>query len=303
MSFASEVKAELCKTDPGRRCCARAELYGALLYANSFSATKIRLVTESEAFAGRLPQLLKRTVGETFDRRPEEGAPGRKIFELTNPQKIRAVFAAFGEDADYTLRLSINLAVLENDCDRIAFLRGAFLAGGHVTDPAKRYHMELVTGHSGVCGGTVSLLQELGLEARSSRRNGNYLTYFKQAGAIEDFFTGIGASRAAMRIMESTAEKDMTNAMNRLINCDLANADKVTEAARRQLEVIRALDTAFGLDALPPVLQDTALLRIANPECSLSDLAMLAVPPVSKSCMNHRMRKLMEWAEQFSATD
>ena len=104
----------------------------------------------------------------------------------------------------------------------------------------------------------------------------------------------MGASVAAMGIMEAKAEKHMANAMNRLTNCDMANADKITVSAAEQLAAIRAIEAGPGLDALPQALQETALLRIANPAGSISELAQLACPPVTKSCMNHRLRKLME---------
>ena len=111
----------------------------------------------------------------------------------------------------------------------------------------------------------------------------------------------MGAPVSAMEVMQTKVEKHMANAMNRLTNCDMANADKTTDAAQAQLAAIRVIEAGPGLDALPPVLHDTALLRIANPACSLTDLAQLAFPPVTKSCMNHRLRKLMEFAQGISS--
>ena len=142
----------------------------------------------------------------------------------------------------------------------------------------------------------------MGFDPKDSRRNASFVTYFKQSAAIEDLLTTIGASVSAMEIMQAKVEKHMANAINRLTNCDMANADKITDAARQQLDAIRAIDSGPGLDSLPQVLQDTALLRIANPSCSLTDLAQLAYPPVTKSCMNHRLRKLMELASHLGPT-
>ena len=126
-------------------------------------------------------------------------------------------------------------------------------------------------------------------------RSGGYITYFKQSEAIEDVLTTIGAPLAAMGIMQAKMQKDMRNAVNRRVNCDSANADKIVLAAQEQLDAIRELDRKYGLDTLPDILQETAMLRIANPESSLSDLARLASPPVSKSCMSHRLKKLLEY--------
>ena len=299
MSFSSDVKTELCRDFPAKKCCAVAEAYGVVLYANTFSPSLIRVITENDALCQRLPRLFKRAFGVTFDILPSADKTGRRSFSVTDPDKIRAVFAVFGYDPTRTVAHHINLGVLENDCDRIAFLRGAFLAGGSVTDPVLRYHFELVTSHVSVCREVRALLLEMGFAPKESRRGASYLTYFKQSGAIEDLLTTMGAPVCAMRVMEATAEKHMTNAMNRLTNCDMANADKITDAARAQLEAIRRIEQGPGLDALPPVLQSTALLRIANPSCSLSDLAQLSYPPVTKSCMNHRIRKLLEYAQNL----
>lgn len=294
MSFSSDVKTELCRDSIGKKCCALAEAYGVLLYANSFSLNQIRVMTENDAFAVRLPRLFHRAFALDFDVLPAPGKTDKRSFLISDPDKLRAVFSAFGYDPDRAVAHHINLAVVESDCDRTAFLRGAFLAGGSVTDPARGYHLELATGHESVCREVRALLLEMGFEPKDAVRGRSWITYFKKSGAIEDFLTALGASVSAMGIMQAKVEKHMTNAMNRLTNCDMANADKVTDAAAEQLAAIRAIEAGPGLDSLPPVLQATALLRIANPSCSLSDLAQLAWPAVSKSCMNHRLRKLTE---------
>ncbi len=296
MSFSADVKMEICRDEPGKKCCALAEAYGVLLYANSFTMRQIRIITESDAFAARLPRLFRRAFGVTFDILPPEDKTGKRSFSITDGDKLHTVFSAFGYDPGRTVAHHINLALVENDCDRVAFLRGAFLGGGSVTDPAKRYHLELVTSHASVCREVHALLLEMGFEPKDSKRGASFITYFKQSGAIEDLLTTMGAPICAMEVMQTKVEKHMANAINRLTNCDMANADKITDAARSQLDAIRAIEAGPGLGSLPPVLQDTALLRIANPSCSLSDLAQLASPPVTKSCMNHRLRKLMEFA-------
>ncbi len=296
MSFAAEVKNELCREPIGKKCCAVAEAYGALLYGNCFSPSLIRFITASDAFAQRLPKLFRRAFGVDFDRLPPEGKSGKQSLSVTDSAKIARVFETFGCDVRSTPTLHINLPIVENECDRQAFLRGAFLAGGSVTDPALRYHLELATSHLSVSRETHSLLWETGFEPKDVRRGANWLNYFKQSAAIEDFLTTIGAPLAAMEIMQAKVEKDMTNTINRRTNCDMANADKITGAAQEQLRAIRAIEAGPGLDTLPPVLQDTALLRIANPDCSLADLSALSYPPVTKSCINHRIKKLMEYA-------
>ena len=293
MSFSADVKTELCRENPGKKCCALAEAYGVLLYANTFTPRLIRIMTANDAFAARLPRLFRRAFGIELDAAPAEKS-GKRSFLITDPDKLRTIFDAFGYDPGRTLVHHINLAVVESDYDRVAFLRGAFLAGGSVTDPSRGYHLELATGHESVCRELRAILQEMGFEPREAVRGRSWITYFKKSGAIEDLLTTMGAGVSAMGIMQAKVEKHMANAMNRITNCDMANADKITDAAAEQLAAIRAIEAGPGLDSLPPALQDAALLRIANPSCSLSDLALLAQPPVSKSCMSHRLRKLTE---------
>lgn len=295
MSFSSNVKSELCRASLSRSCCARSEAYGALLYANTFSFREIKIITGSAEFAARLPKLFRRAFGLSFDSAAEPSGGGRAVFSVTSPEKIAAVFDCYGYDWRSTLSHHINLGVLEEDCCRCAFLRGVFLAGGSVTDPALRCHLELVTEHTSVSRELYALLREMGFEPKEASRGAHRITYFKQSGAIEDFLTTIGATNSAMELMSAKVEKDMRNAVNRRVNCDSANADKIVSAAQAQLEKIRVLEREVGIENLPADLQQAAMLRIANPEASLADLALLSSPPVSKSCINHRLRKLMSY--------
>ena len=298
MSFSSDAKAELCAQRPDRKCCAVAESYGVLLYCNTFSAREIRIITASRDFAARLPRLFKRAFSLSFDVLPPENAKGKSSFLITSPDKIKRIFDTYGAEVDSTLSHHVNFGVLEEDCCRTSFIRGAFLAGGSVTDPEKRYHLELATPHHSVSRETYSVLLDMGFSPREAERSGNALLYFKQADAIADFFTTIGATNTALGIMTAKVEKDMRNTITRRVNCDSANADKVVNAAQEQLEAIRYIVKEYGIDALPEPLKDAALLRIANPEASLADLAKLSYPPVTKSCISHRLKKIMSLASK-----
>ena len=165
-----------------------------------------------------------------------------------------------------------------------------------MTDPAKRYHLELSTPHLSVSRELRALLLEAGFSPKETTRKGNSVTYFKQSEAIEDFLTAIGAPLAAMEIMNAKAEKDLRGSVNRRVNCDSANLDKAVDAALEQVEAIERYARSRGLDALPDKLRATAELRLSHPELTLSQLAALSDPPVTKSCLNHRLRKLMELA-------
>ena len=291
MSFSGAVKEELCRAGLNRRCCAQAEAYGVLLYCNTFNGGEARVVTESGPFAQRLPALFKKAFRLDFDRLPE--GEGKRIFTLSGPDKLEAVRRSFGLDPG-AVALHVNFAVLEEDCCRVAFLRGAFLAGGSVSDPQKSYHLELSTSHHSVSREVLALMRELGLEAKSSQRKGNMVLYFKQSDRIEDFLTCIGAPVSAMEVMNAKLEKDLRGKVNRRVNCDAANLDKAVEAALAQVEAIRRLEGDGRLAALPDKLQEAARLRLAHPEDTLSQLAEQCDPPATKSALNHRLRKLVE---------
>ena len=298
MSFSANVKSELCRPEVEKGCCALAEAMGALLYANTFSADAIRIVTESRDLGLRLPRLFRKGLGVSFDLLPEEGGSGKLTYTITDREKIRQVFSACGFSAETSVSLHVNFALLEKDCCRRAFLRGAFLAGGSVTDPEKRYHLELSTTHWKVSRETGTLLLEMELPAKETERKGSSVLYYKQSEAIEDFLTVIGAPVSAMAVMEAKIEKDWRNEANRKTNCDSANVDKAVAAAQEQLAAIRKLEERAVLETLPEKLQQTAKLRREYPETTLSELAELHEPPISKSAVNHRMRKLLALAAE-----
>ena len=297
-SFAGKVKNELCRVPVQRLCCARAEAYGVLLYGNTFSPTEVRLITESADFAARLPRLFQRAFGLKFDRLPEEER-GKLIFGITDRSKLDRIINQLGYDPRQNLVLHVNFGLLEDECCRTAFLRGAFLAGGSVTDPEKRYHLELDTGHAQASREVATLLTEMGFLPHSVRRGGSSVIYFKQSEHIEDLLTTIGAPAAAMDIMTAKVDKEIRNGANRAMNCDMANVNKTIDAALEQKNAIQRLQENGRLERLPEKLRQTALLRLQSPEMSLSQLAEKCDPPVTKSCMNHRMRKLLEEAKKL----
>ena len=214
MSFASDVKNELCRVPLSRHCCAVAEAYGVLLYCHTFTTREIRIVTACGAFAERLPKLFRRAFGAHFALPAEEKTGGRHVLTITDRAAVETVFAAFGADLSRTVAHHINLAVLENDCCRASFLRGAFLAGGSVTDPSKNYHLELITAHASVSRETAALLTELDFAARSIDRGANTVLYFKKSEAIEDFLTKIGADGKALLVTEQVDEKLVKSSRN-----------------------------------------------------------------------------------------
>ena len=299
LSFSASAKAEICRNIPNRQCCALAQCFGILLFCNSFHAQNIRIITESREFANILPKLFKKAFSMDFDVQPDPEAAGKLNFQITDPDKIADIMEWYGFDAQDTLSMHINLAVIEEECCKISFLRGAFLAGGSVTDPSKGYHMELNTTHQSVAREGFSLIQEvLGFAPKSAARGGGQVLYLKQSDMICDALTYLGAPVAAMGIMEAKLEKELNNKVNRRCNCDDANISKVVEAAQEQLNAIQAIKNRGNFDKLPLKLQQAANAREKNPEASLTELAALMEPAITKPAMNHRLKKLVQLAQE-----
>lgn len=296
MSFSSDVKQELCKSNISRRCCAQAEAYGILLFCNTFHSRQVRIITESPWLKERLPVLFRKAFHITFDEIPDVDEK-KGSFLIEDPDKIRVIFETYGLEQNAAVSIHVNFAHLEEDHCRMAFLRGVFLAGGSVTDPLKSYHLELATSHFHVGREVPALMQEAGFQPKATTRKGNYITYFKQSEHIEDFLTAIGAPVSAMDMMTAKLERDLRGSVNRRVNCDAANLDKLVAAAQHQIEAIHKLEEHGALSNQPAKLQEAAQLRMDNPELTLGQLAALCDPPVTKSAFNHRLRKLVELAD------
>ena len=264
MSFSGDVKTELCRASLDRPCC-----------------------------ASRLPLLLDRAFGLQFDRLPGDGER-KYVFHLADKGKIHRIIDAFGFDSRQSPVLHINFGLLEEECCRAAFLRGAFLAGGSVTEPAKGYHLELATSHAQASRELLALLTDMGRQPRHALRNSSQVIYFKNSEQIEELLTLMGAPVSAMELMNAKAEKELRNGVNRRVNCEAANLDKAVDAAQEQLEAIRRLYELDRVEGLNAALKETIVLRETYPELTLSQLAEEFEPPITKSCLNHRMRKLME---------
>ena len=299
VSFSSAAKAEACKYLPNRHCCALAECFGILLFCNSFQSDGIKIITESRDFAYILPKLFKRAFDLAFDSYPSLAAPGKLVFQIWEEEKIARIMEAFGFSAEDTLSLHVNYPVVEDECCKTAFLRGAFLAGGSVTDPVKGYHMEFSTTHQSVARETDLLIREaMSFFPKTAQRSGTQVLYLKQSEQISDLLTYLGAPVAAMGIMETRLEKELNNKVNRRCNCDDANTSKVVEAAQEQLAAIRILRDKGLLEKLQEKIKQAAVARENNPSASLSELAAMMEPAITKPAMNNRMKKLVQLAKE-----
>ena len=299
LSFSGRAKAEICRLTPAKRCCALAQCFGILLFCNTFGADSIRIITESKDLALILPKLFKKAFNVSFDSVPESDNSGKMLFQITDADKLNLIMETFGFAAADTLALHINLPVVEEDCCKAAFLRGAFLAGGSVTDPEKGYHLEISTTHHSVARECYTLLEEMvGFYPKSAQRGGGQVLYLKNSDLISDLLTFLGAPVAAMGVIETKLEKELNNKVNRRCNCDDANTSKVVEAAQEQLSAIRIIRQKGMFAHLPVKLQQAIIAREENPEASLTELAAMMEPQITKPAMNHRLKKLVQLAQE-----
>ena len=299
ISFSSAARAEICRELPHKHCCAKAQCFGILLFCNSFQDDGIKIITESREFACILPKLFKKAFDLDFDSYPSLASSGKLVFLIRDPEKLSEIMEAFGFSAGDTLALHVNYPIVEEECCKVSFLRGAFLAGGSVTDPGKGYHLELATTHQAVARETELIVREvMDFTPKTAARGGAQVLYLKQSEQISDFLTRLGAPVAAMGIMEARLEKELNNKVNRRCNCDDANTSKVVEAAQEQLAVIRVLRERGILEGLPEKLNQAAIAREQNPSGSLTELAAMMEPPITKPAMNNRMKKLAAIAKE-----
>lgn len=301
MSFSADAKCEIAKIIPGDEKSALAECFGILLFSTLFQHECIKIVTESGEFAKLLPKLFRKAFGIGFDALPQDYGQGKLTFQITDTRKIETIMNRFGFSKLDTVSLHINLPVVEEEEWKVCFFRGAFLAGGSVTNPAKGYHCELSTTHQIVARECEALFYEaLGFPPKTAKRSGGQILYLKQSDCISDFLTYLGAPVAAMGIMEAKLERELNNKVNRCCNCDEANTSKTVEAAQEQLAAIRTIRQQLDTDTLGDKLLQALTAREDNPEASLAELAAMMNPPITKAAMNHRLKRLIAIAKELN---
>lgn len=300
MSFSSEIKAELCRLENKKECCARAECYGLWLFSKCFTLQDSATLTEHAGVARRMMELAAQTAGVA----PELSYGVRRRqrayrVSLPDPEDRRRLLEAFGHTGREASR-RINRGLLEEDHCQRAFLRGAFLACGSATDPQKEYHLEFAVPTRNLANGLYTLLGEV--EALSggpafAGRKGKFVVYWKDGAQIEDALTYLGATGASMEMMQVRMYKETRNDINRKANFETANMDKTFSASARQTAAIAALSDAGQLARLPQGLRELAQLRLHYPDMSLRELAQRL--GLSRSGVNHRLARLVELGEKY----
>jgi cell division protein WhiA len=304
MSFSSETKNELCNITP-QYCCRKAECYGLLLFGRYFTKTSVSLITENREVARRAAQFSAEVTGAMMD--VTASVVHRReysndfIVSAASEAEASLILNAFGHSGD-EISLRANLGNLENDCCRSAFLRGAFLSCGTITNPQKDYHLEFVVPYMNLAKDLVSFLrnnEEMELEPGMVNRKGMFVVYVKGGDRVADLLTFLGAGKAAMDLMQVKMLKEVRNNVNRKTNFETANIDKTASAAAAQLMALKKINAKEGISALPEELRELAFLRFRNPEMSLRELGENLSEPLSRSGVHHRLQRIVDLANEM----
>jgi cell division protein WhiA len=310
MSFTAEVKDELSRIEPRKACCLKAELAALVRIEGTLHITgpgryRLEIATETAPVARTVIKLLHKVYGlktELTVRRSVLHKTNNYLITVPTQPKLPKALAELGvldESAGFTVGISPNL--VKRECCAIAYLRGSFLGGGFVADPRGDFHFELTAETEQLAEDLVGLMKRFDIEARVAQRRGTFAVYLKGAEPIVTFLALVGAHRALLRTEDVRIIKSMRNDVNRIVNAELANQQKTAEAAVGQLDAINTLIATMGLENIPPALRELAELRLANPDVSLRELGELAEPPLTKSAVYHRVRRIEELAAEVSA--
>lgn len=290
MSFSSEIKQELSWQLPSARHCRLAEISAILSFCSHVETGtegtgNVRMHTENLAVARKYFTLLKKTfnINMNVSVRQNRKPHGNRSFEITALTDMTAV----------------RHVLIQNPCCRRAYIRGAFLASGSVSDPEKGYHFEIVCADSARAEQLSAMLESFGIEAKITLRKHSYILYVKEGSQIADILNVMEAHVGLMKFENIRILKEMRNSVNRQVNCETANLNKTVSAAVKQIEDIQYIQSTIGFEKLPENLAEIARLRLEQPGMSLKELGQMLTPPVGKSGVNHRLRKLSFIAEEL----
>ncbi len=315
MSFSMNVKEELVRIVPEKTCCIKAELSALLHCSGSIVLLGnmnigFNINTENAAIARLLFIFFKEQYGikakiivtknhhlnKNNNYTLNLGTDKKDILSDLGIIKI-------GETGNTDISYSIDKDIIRRNCCKRAYIRGAFLGCGSLTDPEKNYHMEFVTDNLSYATSLKHLLNHYGLGAKTIERKNHYVVYLKEGDKISDALKLMGAFQSLLSLENIRAFKEIRNNINRLVNCETANLDKTVNAAVRQRENINYIKEKMGLEHLPEGLREVARLRLEHENASLKELGEMMIPKIGKSGINHRLRKLDEIAEALRSRD
>ena len=295
MSYSTVAKTELCRIRPERDCCRLAEAYGLLLYSRLLGEEHDSYATEIKEIAVLMGETMASVCGVYADviTLPKASRNGsRYMVKIPNGEQKKLLCDVFDRESG---------EIPDGECCAAAFLRGVFIVCGTVTEPSRDYHMEFVAGSDRRSEILAQALGRVGVRAHRLQRGERRLIYIKGADDIIRLMKAMGASFSVQHIEQTRNMRDFRNNANRLVNCDQANIDRTLTASQQQCAAIRRLIQKNGYAGIPPELREIARLRLENPEMTLRELSESLSEPITRSGVNHRLKKLMELAEETNA--
>lgn len=295
MSFCSDIKNELADIKIPA-CCREPLMYGFLLFSRAFGVKRMCMQTENERTARLYAELVGKVYGA--ETRVLSGGGNRVTWraEVVNESDRLRILAT----VDFGIYDgAINPEVFSRECCMASFIRGAFLACGHLSDPASGYRADFPVKDRRLAEELKKLMAENYITANISTRGNGYVVYIKRSEMVVNLLTLMGASARSLELIETTIIKSVKNNMNRVRNCDSANISRTVEASIAQRRAIDALDAVGRLDSLPPELLSAAILRRDNPDASLKELCRISREPITVSGLNHRLRRIMEIYNEY----
>lgn len=312
MTFSATTKNELSRMSLTDDCCAIAELAAIIRMSGTIQISgmkqiNLRFTTENAAIARRIFSILKiiyDTEVEVMVRRNKQLKKNNNYLIIVNDKEIskkilKDVGFTRGKSSILNPNYSIPTNLIESRCCRRAYIRGAFLGGGSISNPEKTYHLEFVTSKEEHAKGLSKVINSFNLNSKIVIRKESYVIYLKEGEQIVDLLNIIGAHQALLKLEDIRVLKNIRNNINRLVNCETANLGKTIDASMRQVGNIKYIDETIGLNKLPENLREIAELRLQYTDASLKELGMYLDPPVGKSGVNHRLRKIEQLAEEL----
>jgi cell division protein WhiA len=311
MSFSAKTKNELSRLISPKKCCNIAELSAIVKLSGSLQLAgnkkiNLKITTEHNSIARKIFKLLKLNFGINTKISVNKNKTLKKstsyVLLVTSDMGAINLLKDLGilcsEEAFYTINTVPANLIKDENCAR-SFIRGAFLGGGSISDPEKNYHLEIVASNEEFAESLKELINSLGFNSKIVIRKNNYVVYLKESEQISDLLSIIGAHNALLSLQNVKIVKEMRNNVNRIVNCETANLSKTVSAAVRQIDNIKYIRDTKGLDYIPRNLREIANLRIEYEDLTLKELGEMLNPPVGKSGVNHRLRKIEQIAEDL----
>lgn len=311
MSFSTETKNELARVMAEDSCCNITELAALVRLAGSiqivgYRKLNLKITTELNSIARKIFKLLKKNfnINTTISVNKNQMLKRNNSYvlmvtsEMGAEKLLRELGVLAPGEGFYTVNKVPTNLIKHDECIR-AFIRGAFLGGGSISDPEKNYHMEFVTNNEDFANSLKDLINSLDFNCKIVARKNNYVVYLKESEQISDLLSIIGGHHALLSLQSTKIVKEVRNNVNRIVNCETANLSKTVNAAVRQVENIKLIQETIGIDSLPENLQEIAKLRVECEDMTLKELGEMLNPPIGKSGVNHRLRKIEEVASKL----